>query len=293
LSEDSLIKIMQWPESMGGNNHWYAVMARLVLWEDADTIVRTIRRDGLPGYLATIGSMEENYFIYIDLLGDVVNNTFTDDYFIGGMFDDTAWIWVTEEPFLLTNWALNEPSSTVWLPRTVYLGTTWSANDWQPSQWRSWPSNYGIKWSIVEWGGLADVDNDSVPDVWDNCPITYNPDQADSTGDGVGDVCDGTATDVGDSDTQPGLPRSFILAQNYPNPFNPLTTISYSVPERSRVRLEIFNAIGQKVTQLVDEIQPPGTYLATWSGEGRASGVYLYRLDSGGFSQTRKMILLK
>jgi hypothetical protein len=94
------------------------------------------------------------------------------------------------------------------------------------------------------------------------------------------------------------LPRSFALSQNYPNPFNPSTTIEYSLPVRSKVTLSVFNILGQQVTTLVDEEQPAGTHAVPWdgtsdSGNGVASGVYLYRIKAGGFSDTRKMILLK
>ena len=94
------------------------------------------------------------------------------------------------------------------------------------------------------------------------------------------------------------LPRSFSLSQNYPNPFNPSTTIEYSLPVRSKVTLSVFNILGQQVTTLVDEEQPAGTHAVPWdgtsdSGNGVASGVYLYRIKAGGFSDTRKMILLK
>ncbi|MDH3892504.1 MAG: T9SS type A sorting domain-containing protein [candidate division Zixibacteria bacterium] len=95
------------------------------------------------------------------------------------------------------------------------------------------------------------------------------------------------------------LPTSFRVAQNYPNPFNPSTTIEFSFgPIGKKVRLEIFNIIGQKVTTLVDDFLSPRDYSVEWNstddnGQKVASGVYLYKLQVGTESQTKKMLLLK
>jgi|GEM_PF-4968024 len=88
------------------------------------------------------------------------------------------------------------------------------------------------------------------------------------------------------------------LGQNYPNPFNPETQIVYSLPEAGRVRLTVYNALGQEVRTLVDEARGPGRHAIRWDGRDEAgrevsSGVYLYRMEVGGFSQVHKMILLK
>jgi len=95
-----------------------------------------------------------------------------------------------------------------------------------------------------------------------------------------------------------GLPKSFALGQNYPNPFNPGTTISYDLPRRVPVRLEVFNVVGQKVATLVDGTQEAGHQIALWNGHetngaAAASGVYFYRLSAGEFVATAKMVLLK
>ncbi len=93
------------------------------------------------------------------------------------------------------------------------------------------------------------------------------------------------------------LPARLQLGQNYPNPFNPSTIIPYQLPAPARVRLEVFNILGQRVTTLVDGARPAGFHTATWnatdaSGRGVASGVYLYRLLGGGERLTRSMVLL-
>jgi len=94
-------------------------------------------------------------------------------------------------------------------------------------------------------------------------------------------------------DEQMLLPKQFALEQNYPNPFNPVTTISYSLPIKSLVELVIYNALGEKVNQLVKEKKEAGTYEITWYAEQLPSGIYFYRLQAGDFIETKKMLLMK
>ncbi|MCE2438451.1 MAG: T9SS type A sorting domain-containing protein [Candidatus Latescibacteria bacterium] len=94
------------------------------------------------------------------------------------------------------------------------------------------------------------------------------------------------------------LPDRFHLNQNMPNPFNPSTVIGYQLPEAGLVRLAIYNLLGQEVRVLVNERREAGSFSATWDGAdalGRrvASGIYLYRIQAGGFSATKRMLLLK
>lgn len=94
------------------------------------------------------------------------------------------------------------------------------------------------------------------------------------------------------------LPEAFALSQNYPNPFNSSTTIEFDLPLRSHVTLTVYNILGQEVTQLIDRKLSAGTHRVTWDGRGdkgrtAASGVYLYKLTTGNYSRTRKMVLLK
>ncbi len=99
------------------------------------------------------------------------------------------------------------------------------------------------------------------------------------------------AASIGTS-TDP-LPEDFRLDQNYPNPFNPATEISFRLPAAADVTLEVYNITGQKVATLVEGNLAAGTHKVTWDGRDHSSGVYFYRLDTPGFSDTRKMILLK
>ena len=89
------------------------------------------------------------------------------------------------------------------------------------------------------------------------------------------------------------LPRTYNLKQNYPNPFNPATEIQYSIPKSGIVILKVFNLLGQEVATLVNQEQTPGSYKVSFDASKFASGVYLYRIQSGNYSLTKKMILMK
>ncbi|MHB9029566.1 MAG: T9SS type A sorting domain-containing protein [Candidatus Latescibacterota bacterium] len=88
-------------------------------------------------------------------------------------------------------------------------------------------------------------------------------------------------------------PQAFVLSQNRPNPFNPTTSIEFSIPKEGNVRLEVYNAAGQHVDVLADGRYAAGAHLTAWNTQGQASGVYFYRLRYGGFSETRKMTLVR
>lgn len=90
----------------------------------------------------------------------------------------------------------------------------------------------------------------------------------------------------------------FSLRQNYPNPFNPSTIVVYDLPKSEHVRLTVYNILGQEIVTLVNEKQAGGVYRVQWDGRNQegmpaASGVYLYRLRAGEFTETRKMLLLR
>jgi hypothetical protein len=89
------------------------------------------------------------------------------------------------------------------------------------------------------------------------------------------------------------LPTSLDLAQNFPNPFNPTTTVSFSLPEKARVRVEVYNLLGQNVATLADADFTAGNHSITWDATGTPSGLYFYRLTAGQASITKKMLLLK
>jgi hypothetical protein len=94
------------------------------------------------------------------------------------------------------------------------------------------------------------------------------------------------------------LPTDFALDQNYPNPFNPETTIGYALPQKSDVRMTIFNTLGQLVRIVDRGVQPAGRHRLQWdgrnhTGEQVSSGVYYYQITAGSFSDVRKMLLIR
>ncbi len=97
-------------------------------------------------------------------------------------------------------------------------------------------------------------------------------------------------TDIGNESTDI---NSFQLEQNYPNPFNPSTTISYNLPAQQHVTLKVYDALGNIVATLVNEEQQAGVHSVNFDASRISSGVYFYRLETGIFSETKSMILVK
>ncbi len=93
------------------------------------------------------------------------------------------------------------------------------------------------------------------------------------------------------SETNTNLPATVTLAQNYPNPFNPATTIRFELPASQHTSLKVFDLLGEEVATLVDGIRGAGYHEVSFDGTGLASGVYVYRLQAGSVSQSRKLIL--
>ncbi len=89
------------------------------------------------------------------------------------------------------------------------------------------------------------------------------------------------------------MPEELLLSQNYPNPFNPSTRFTFTLPRSERVRLEIYSLLGEKVATVLDEVRAPGTHSVHWQTQNLPSGTYLYRLETKGHSQTRKLLLLR
>ncbi len=103
----------------------------------------------------------------------------------------------------------------------------------------------------------------------------------------------GVSTSAGVENNNSGKALTFELGQNYPNPFNPTTVISYELPTNSFVTLKIYDVLGREVASLVNEHENAGIHTLTFNASGLPSGVYLYRIQAGTFSSTKKMILVK
>jgi hypothetical protein len=139
-----------------------------------------------------------------------------------------------------------------------------------------------------------------VHEVWNNA-VQKQYSRNLGTGDGIELVqLTGEVTAVQMDNKVPG---EYVLNQNYPNPFNPTTTINYSLQKAGLVTIKIYDAIGRYVKTLVNTVKSAGNYSVQFSANGGSasgrngsnlsSGVYFYRMQSGNFSQTKKLILLK
>jgi photosystem II stability/assembly factor-like uncharacterized protein len=89
------------------------------------------------------------------------------------------------------------------------------------------------------------------------------------------------------------VPATYSLQQNYPNPFNPTTTINYSVPKSGLVKIKVYDLLGREVASLVNENKPVGNYSIEFNAGKLTSGIYFYRMESGSFSHTKKLLLVK
>jgi hypothetical protein len=96
-----------------------------------------------------------------------------------------------------------------------------------------------------------------------------------------------------DVNEQPKIPMEYLLSQNYPNPFNPTTKISFSVASLSNVVLKVYDILGREVVTLVNEEKPVGKYEVNFNASNLASGVYIYKIQAGSFTASKKLMLLK
>jgi hypothetical protein len=102
-----------------------------------------------------------------------------------------------------------------------------------------------------------------------------------------------TSNPVGIINYYNNKPDKFSLGQNYPNPFNPVTFISYRVSRAGNVRLSVFDILGREIKSIINGHQKEGTYTVQFDGTGIGSGIYIYRLETGNYSESKKMIFIK
>jgi len=103
-----------------------------------------------------------------------------------------------------------------------------------------------------------------------------------------------TNTIITDIETEDNLiPEKVYLSQNYPNPFNPSTTIKYQIPQYGFITLKVYDILGKEVAILVNEEKQSGSYEVEFNGAYLSSGIYIYRITSGNFTSSKKLILLK
>jgi len=149
----------------------------------------------------------------------------------------------------------------------------------------------GISWEEQESGTASVLKGTSFADRNTGCVVGFN-----------GTILwTNTWTDIAESEVVPWKgPDEFVLEQNYPNPFNPVTNIEYSLGVVSRqpsvatrVRLAVYDLLGREVTVLVNEQKAPGRYQVEFDGAKLSSGVYIYRLTAGNYTESKRMLLLR
>lgn len=282
-----IIKYVHWDKRDGGNNHWYAIIASEMYWEDARALAEGTKFHGKYGYLATITSAEENEFIMNHVIEDTHQPSVLDMFWLGGQDVGGRWTWTTGEPFDYVNWAPTEPNNVgietalaIWGPNTVDPRRT--TGTWNNSLPDGTINSLAKVWGLIEWGRLE---------------------EAGAAGTGsYANLAQGQAAEVTAArvNGREGglLPDEPSLAQNFPNPFNPATEIEYSLSEAGRVRVDVINVLGQVVKTLVDGEQAAGNHTVTWYGTDAAnqqvaSGMYFYRMQAKGFVATKRMLLLR
>jgi len=248
-----------------------------------------------------------NGFFEGDSLSDAVEDNFIFNSEVDLSLDQYGYLYATwlDRPHVNIEPAehlrYNDPNETIGLKTDVFTsrsldgGETWS-----------WKMNVTQTQSVDEYELKAAM----VADGKDNGTVyfaysTIDPSTSVSQGDPdaytyrTNRIWVGQAWDYPDSGalaigakSRPVI-KTYRLEQNYPNPFNPTTTISYELPVSGKVRLVVYNVLGQKVRTLIDEKQGAGKYKMTLDASELSSGVYFYRLSAGKSDLTRKMILIK
>jgi len=201
---DTLLNIVQWSSSDGGNDHWYAIVSLEIPWVDHRDLAGSFEQDGHVGYLATINFQAENDFVMSVVENHTDQPNVADEFFLGGFRIGSNWQWLTDEPMSYTNWSPGEPSGD-----GIALAIWGASQGGRAGNWNDVPENIRggtilRLWSIIEFGSV-DSDSDGVVDFVDNCPLISNPDQLDLDGDNIGDVCDNCTDADGDGLGDPGF----------------------------------------------------------------------------------------
>ena len=150
--------------------------------------------------------------------------------------------------------------------------------------------NYGFLATAIDAGNSGDQIKITIWDKLDGDKVIYDNLTLNELGGGYITIINSPFVKEKNEIT---VPEEFDLGQNFPNPFNQATTINYSIPEAANVELKVYDILGNEVATLVSEEKAPGNYEVSFSAVDFGSGVYIYSLRAGSFTQTKKMILIK
>ena len=235
----------------------------------------------LNGYTSNHNSIVSRSLLWTTLLGVTVNfvvaqtefqvtNSGASAYLIDGVANPSL-VFMRDSTYIFH---VNAPGHPFWIKTVQSTGTGNAYNN-------------GVTGNGVQQGDLVfTVPSDAPDQLYYNCEFHASM---------TGDITVNTAVSVNGTDP---LPHTFALEQNFPNPFNPVTTIQYRLPKRTQVELAVYDIAGKKLRTLINATQRGGLQTVTWDGKdehGRmvAAGVYFYHLKAGGYTESRKMVLLK
>lgn len=187
--------------------------------------------------------------------------------------------------------------------KTIDEGTTWNFKLLQ-----MWGTGYSISkrtrneyWAALGYGAYLELSTDTgnsfypipIPDTAGIYDIRFiDPEHGWAVG-VYGSIYKYNKDIIGINNNKGNIPKEFQLYQNYPNPFNTNTKIRYSLAQKSKVRLSIYDILGNEVTVLVNTNQNPGIYEVNFDGSNFASGIYFYKIQADEYVKTNKMVLLK
>ncbi|WKZ68912.1 MAG: T9SS type A sorting domain-containing protein [Melioribacteraceae bacterium] len=276
--------LVQGPKTYTGNSNDYSLNRRgPILGEDQSQFYKTV---GLGSAIFNVryfwgfmdpASVEEarNFGLGLSAAGEVIDPcTFEHSRFIGGNCNEVnPHFWVSGDPVSNTGWLFDKEGDIRNLLNTEKFDLP--VNE---------PTDIIVAYTIdrgIDGMNSIDLVRERVHYIHEEYANNFS-------------------TIVGVDDKHEEVVSDFSLSQNYPNPFNPTTTIQYTIPNVGdeyirplRTQLIVYNILGQVVKTLVNELKTPGTYEVTFDASQLASGVYFYRLQSGSFMQTKKMVLLR
>lgn len=260
-----------------------------IIWNtnDGTIILSTEKINGAAGYLSNL----KNKFIGKVKIIDFPSLDF-------GAF---TWISLTDDDLSISQKSLITIGSKIQNTNMIWDGINTIHNNWGSDPTIIYPLNLKLELNInADSIRIFPLDNYGKentatsfivkPYSTNQFQIEFDQNKYKTLWFGIEKYGEGGTTGVND---KTNIPKEFKLEQNFPNPFNPTTTISYSIKEKSQVRLSIYDILGREVDVLVDEVQDAGNYNVNFSSFNFASGIYFYKLRAGNFIDVKKMILLK
>lgn len=268
IDDSGYVYATGWSDNENGTSNYYTVK----LTQNGDTV--STRRFNIGGSRAADIDVDKMGNIYVSGITNINQATLI-KYLNDGTFQ---WSRTMQGSMLLGD----RPYQTLDSSGNIYI-TSNSLNQPPGIQFAKYNSSGAQMWYVTYQGGDP---KDIAVDKSNNVYVTGNYI-------GVDYITLKYSQPIGIQPISNEIPNSFKLYQNYPNPFNPSTKIKFQLKDAGLAQLVIYDILGRKVETLVNEVLKQGTYELDFYGSNYASGVYYYKLKSGFFSETKKMILIK